>query len=46
MANRCARFHVSWNRLAIIVCLLGAIWLASLGKDGWGWLLFVAVLLS
>jgi len=25
-----------------IVCVLGAIYLADQGKEGWGWLLFVA----
>lgn len=27
-----------------LVCVIGAIYLIIQGKDGWGWLLFVAVL--
>lgn len=26
-----------------IVCALGAVWLAYHGKDGWGWLIFAAI---
>jgi hypothetical protein len=32
--------------LAILACIGGAIYLMANGKDGWGWLLFVAVLLA
>jgi hypothetical protein len=28
------------------LCVLGAIVVAATGNDGWGWLLFVAVLFS
>lgn len=28
------------------LCIIGAIVVAATGNDGWGWLLFVAVLLS
>lgn len=28
------------------ICVIGAIIVAATGNDGWGWLLFVAVLLS
>jgi len=31
---------------ATTVCIIGAIIVAASGNDGWGWLLFVAVLLS
>jgi hypothetical protein len=27
-----------------IVCILGAVYLASVGAPGWGWLLFVGAL--
>lgn len=32
----CERF------LVILACIIGAVILASDGKDGWGWLLFIA----
>jgi hypothetical protein len=31
--------------LASLAAVVGAVYLASLGKDGWGWCLFVSVLL-
>lgn len=33
----------------VAICLIGAIWLMSLGKapeNGWGWLLFVGYLIA
>jgi hypothetical protein len=32
--------------LTVFLAVGGAIWLMSIGKDGWGWLLFVAILLT
>ena len=32
--------------LAIIACVAGATFLAYEGKDGWGWLIFLAFCLS
>lgn len=32
--------------MASTLCIVGAIFLALDGKDGWGWLIFAAVLLS
>jgi len=35
--------------LRLIACCIfaaGAIWLASLGKEGWGWCIFAAILIS
>jgi len=32
--------------LAAVVFAVGAIWLASMGKDGWGWCIFAAILIS
>lgn len=32
--------------LAASVFAAGAIWLASLGKEGWGWCIFAAILIS
>lgn len=29
-----------------IICATGAVWLAVIGRDGWGWFLFVAVCLA
>lgn len=34
------------SNLPTLASVCGAIYLASLGKDGWGWLLFVAIVLS
>lgn len=31
---------------ASTICVIGAIIVAASGHDGWGWLLFVAVLLA
>ncbi len=31
---------------ASAICVIGAIIVAASGHDGWGWLLFIAVLLS
>jgi hypothetical protein len=39
-----ARYFV--RQLPTCIAVGGAIYLAAQGKDGWGWLLFVAVLLS
>ena len=45
-----AREQLRWlmerNRSIVFLCLFGAILLALFEKDGWGWLLFVAVLLA
>jgi len=30
------------RHIVALVCVLGAILLAALGRDGWGWLLFIA----
>lgn len=30
----------------ILACIVGAAWVAAAGHDGWGWFLFVAVLLA
>lgn len=32
--------------LPTIIALCGAIYLAAKGKEGWGWLLFVALLIA
>ena len=35
--------------LRLVACgmsIAGAVYLASIGKDGWGWLLFVALVLG
>lgn len=29
-----------------LVCIIGAVFVAQSGHDGWGWLIFAAVLLS
>lgn len=34
------------NELAIMACVLGAIYLAANNKPGWGWLLFIAFCLA
>ena len=34
------------SNLAALAAVCGAIYLAFLGKDGWGWFLFAAVLLK
>jgi hypothetical protein len=31
---------------SVLLCVFGAIIVAASGNEGWGWLLFVAVLLS
>ena len=36
---------LSFKEMAVMLCIVGAIILMALGKDGWGWLLFVAILL-
>ena len=37
-------FMIFFANLTSIACVIGAIYLASLGIGGWGWFLFVAVL--
>lgn len=32
--------------LTSMICALGAVYVASRGQDGWGWMLFVAVILA
>lgn len=32
--------------ICVGMCLLGAVYIAGTGRDGWGWMLFVAVLLA
>ena len=32
--------------LTIAVCVWGIVQLASQGKDGWGWLIFLAILIA
>jgi len=34
------------SSIASVICVSGAIWLASESKEGWGWLLFMAFVLS
>ena len=35
-----------YHGIAVIICLVGAVIVASSGHDGWGWLLVIALLLS
>lgn len=32
--------------IAVTACVLGAVYCIARGLDGWGWLLFVALLIS
>lgn len=34
------------TKLPTLACVASAAWLASNNKDGWGWFLFVAVLVT
>lgn len=38
--------NININGIAQIILILGVIYLASLGADGWGWLLFIFFLIS
>jgi len=40
------RLHLEPKLTASQLCILGAIIVACTGHDGWGWLLFVAVLVD
>lgn len=31
---------------ASIICATGAVWLAVIGRDGWGWFLVAAIMLA
>ena len=37
--------HVA-SKAAAIIATAGAVYLAAIGKDGWGWLLFAALVLN
>ena len=37
---------VAMRLLAACICAAGAAWIASSGKDGWGWSLFAAYILG
>lgn len=41
-----AAAHKLGQWLAIIACVVGAAYIMSTGRDGWGWLLFLAILLA
>lgn len=28
-----------------VACIIGATWLAATGHDGWGWLIFLAIVI-
>lgn len=34
------------RNMATILCVAGAIYLMAKGQEGWGWLLFVAIMLG
>ena len=35
-----------WKKIAIIACVAGVVFLAYHGRDGWGWLIFLALCLT
>lgn len=37
-------FMILFANLASVACVVGAIYLASLGISGWGWFLFVGLM--
>jgi hypothetical protein len=32
--------------LSVLLCIIGAAWVGASGHDGWGWFLFIAVILA
>lgn len=39
-------FAVLIKGACIVACIAGVVYLASEGKDGWGWLIFLAIVLG
>jgi carbon starvation protein CstA len=43
--NNVVAFAFFMRMLAVIAAIVCAAWLAYKGKDGWGWLIFAAILM-
>lgn len=39
-------FSVVMRGLGVLAAIVGAVYLANQGKEGWGWMIFLAVLLG
>ena len=44
--NTLAMAAIIGKSIATLAAIAGAVYLASVGKDGWGWLIFLAVILG
>jgi hypothetical protein len=45
MTKRNYDIKVSGQVIALVACVAGATIIAASGHDGWGWLVFIAILL-
>jgi len=44
--NAVVFFSVALRGLSVLAAIGGAVYLAHQGKDGWGWLIFLSVILG
>jgi hypothetical protein len=36
--------YIKWDKVVDIALIAGVVYLASTGKDGWGWLVFLLII--